>query len=96
MNALCAWNVGNASSCLILSNVASNLSNRLSSSLTQEGYPGSYSVSPGYYSNSTSDWAQLSSSSRLGPTDCTSPAEPEPSGCGPCPDLIGTVDEQWS
>jgi hypothetical protein len=66
---------------------------RLESSLTQEGYPGSYSVSPGYISNFTTDWAQLSSSNRLGPTDCSSPGEPDPTGCGPCPSLVGTVDE---
>src|SRR3954464_14750563 len=65
-------------------------------SLTQEGTPGSYSVSPGYISNFTADWAQLSSSSRLGPTDCASPGDPDPtSGC-PCCSLVGNDDEQWS
>ena len=35
----------------------------------RRGSPGSYSVSPGQLGHFTVDWAQLSSSSRLGPTD---------------------------
>src|ERR1043165_8574035 len=62
----------------------------------RRGTPGSYSVSPGYIGNYTADWAQLSSSSRLGPTDCASPGDPDPtSGC-PCCSLVGYDDEQWS
>src|SRR3954469_6458915 len=58
--------------------------------------PGSYSVSPGYIGNYTADWAQLSSSSRLGPTDCASPGDPDStSGC-PCCSLLGNDDEQWT
>src|ERR1043165_4737702 len=62
----------------------------------RRGTPGSYIVRPGEIGNFTADWAQLSSSSRLGPTDCASSGDPDPtSGC-PCCSLIGYDDEQWS
>src|SRR3954469_22568779 len=55
----------------------------------RRGTPGSYSVSPGYFGNSTADWAQLSSSSRLGPTDCPSPSDPGPTSGGAGHKLVG-------
>ena len=66
------------------------------SSLAQEGYCGSYSVSPGYYGNFNAEWAQLSSSNRPGPTDCSYPGDPEPTSGGPCCYLVESGDEQWS
>ena len=60
--------------------------------LTQEGTPGSYSVIPGYFGNFLTDWAQLSFSSRLGPTDCASPDEPDLTSDGPCCRPVGDDD----
>src|SRR3954471_7951925 len=61
----------------------------------RRGTPGSYSVNQGYIGNFLANWDQLSSSSRLGPTDCASPGDPDPtSGC-PCCSLVGYDDEQW-
>src|SRR3954471_22039990 len=62
----------------------------------RRGTPGSYSVSPGLIGNFTADWAQLSSSSRLGPTDCASPGDPDPMSDCPSCSLVGNGDEQWS
>src|ERR1041385_9123623 len=62
----------------------------------RRGTSGSYSVSPGYIGNFTADWAQLSSSNRLGPTDCSSPGDPDPTSGGPYCRPIGYDDEQWS